>query len=430
MALCPTKAVCWSSCHDAAAWVASNADKPCKVSTNASAAPLLWAHLTAKLAVTVTARNWYVTHNYETAVFVYRCIRCSTHASTDETPGLAVSADLGDFGVFDKTQQRRAPSRTCGCPFVGQLRVSFSPQLLSSASIDLDKISATLEFPSSAGWHGGTHTPDLSSSTRACCAPAASAPRTEGEAKDASFFPLHPDVVRYLCSLLKGGVSVQTTTKLVQQYMNWLRPLFLRHPDIITAASPHQILMKSSGSAPLVSRRSRTNEWVTDCGDFLPVDGGVSNAGTPQSSEQSVSCESRAGVLEEEAACEGSATDAGSQAVIRAGSDDVEGAFPTTNAALIDAAANCPSNCEAPPASANSTDYGSLAALAAEDSETRLNNTARVSTAELAKVVKKPTLDAALRLLNQRPTYSAFNWFVDTDAVSSTNQWREYAELS
>jgi hypothetical protein len=104
-------------------------------------------------------------------------------------------------------------------------------------------------------------------------------------------------------------------------------------------------------------------------------------------------------------------------------SDDVAGALPC--AFPIDVVANRQSNPDASSASDNATDYDSLASLAAEDTETRLSNTARVSTAELAKVAKKPAIEAALRLLNQRPTYSAFKWFVDTDAVSSMNQWRE-----
>jgi hypothetical protein len=203
--------------------------------------------------------------------------------------------------------------------------------------------------------------------------------------------------------------------------MNWLRPLFLGHPDIITAA-PNRILMKSSGSAPFVLRRNRANEWATDFGEGVSVDGEVSSAGAPHSSESLHACESNSG-KNPAAAAEASDTDAVSQGMNPTASDDVAGALPC--AFPIDVVANRQSNPDASSASDNATDYDSLASLAAEDTETRLSNTARVSTAELAKVAKKPAIEAALRLLNQRPTYSAFKWFIDTDAVSSMNQWRE-----
>jgi hypothetical protein len=407
---CPTEALCWASCRKAAAWIASNANSPCRVSTNAMAAPLLFSHIAVQLAITVSARAWHVSKMTSSVVFSYRCIRACTHVSEYPSltaPTLYVSALLAGGDVLAKAPQRKPPAVHSGCPFIAHLRITLPPQFkFSSPSIPLDELVATLEFPNSPGYHGGTHEPDLRRPLQVGGATVAQPPRRDGEVDDSYIHPLHPDALRFVYSMaLSEQFDSSKATALVQTYLNWLHPLFVDCPDIVSAPLPPRVLMRSSGSAPIVCLRNEDTLLIATCD---PIDS--LSEGTSEPASESLSAQARVACL------------------VNPASEDAEAGFrgcTTSRGILGHSSEKTTPDSETPIEGALESAVENLLSLAEDDTSQHPRNTLLLSLADAlaAATSEKTSIAEALRILHQQHAYSCFSWLAPSDVISSIIQW-------
>lgn len=410
--VCPTDATSRMSCHACAQWIFDNSSTPCVVNTNASFAPILLCYVAVALSVTLIERKSYFVKASEASatsasvVFVYHCARSSTHAS-DSVPNLVASAHLGDAGIIDSSNHRRAPSSQVGCPFVCNLRI----ELCSDGPTETR---ATLEFPHSPGWHGGTHDTHSAAPIEAGGVRVPAPPRRDGIPDGFFYSPYHPDVLRYLYALCDTGVGVTEATKMAQEYMNWLEPLFRENPDIVTKPLPNKVIWQSSGTPPVVYMKN-DEFFLRSCfasatAPLLacPTERGC--IGTPASNQSRVAVESQPQSVDD--AAEGRLSPVSESSLEEGGMIDDD---------LTDNISSAEK-----PADVGELDGGEafkmLAAVAAADgTPVRLRDVG-------------PAIDSSTRISNadalahwhQFHAYSCFRWLVSSEEVSSTFQWSKY----
>lgn len=394
--MCPQNANTWETCASAAKWIALHSDIPCSVPTNAAAAPLFLIHTAVQLGITFTCRTQHFVErrsdNVTELVLTYRCLRSGTHRDVGELshlPELVISARLGE-DIVEKGKRRRSPLCSCDCPFLLRLRVDLPKAMrhtADSSSTTLESLRVSVEFPFSPGWHGDTHFPDRAEPVCVDGVSVPRAPRVDGEADDSYFDPLHPFIQRLLYSLAKSDVTAQQASRIAQAYMTWLRPLFVRYPDILTSWIPCQILMLSSGRAPTFCMRNHEEFYLDSCDPYvLDDDHKIAKACEVVSSTAQVPMNS-----------------SDDQPVEASGTSSV-----ITTPALTDA------------------NHGSaldLLAVAATESPT-LNSDAPL--ALQGRDFRRLSLPDNLRRLGQEYAYSCCSWLLNDRAVGSMFQWGAY----
>lgn len=260
MKACPIAATSYDDCSRCALWARENSSIPCSVETVIRAAPTLLAQVAVNLGITFTASR--VHYNKTDVVLTYRCFRAKTHPDGiadphAPPPDMLISVAVGE-DVHNKPERRPSPTVDCGCPFTLRLRVFVASE--DGAYYVLSTCRAILEFPTSPGWHGDTHSPDTVDST----------PIVNGVACDWYLKPVHPDVVQFMRFLASRGIAVTVIARLAQDYMNWLRVFYRKDPLISTAAAPHRILQLSTGVPPVVNLRHDYSTAADGVDDFDP----------------------------------------------------------------------------------------------------------------------------------------------------------------
>ena len=256
-------------CRNCADWVQANVDIPTYVETTAAAAPLLMSYIAAELGITVSNRHIsYSTpsHRLLCVLFSYECFRSSSqYCSGDEIPHLAISIAMDDEVHF-KPGRMQSPQRQCNCPFVCYVRIFLQADdagLATFSEADLTSFQAFVEFPYSAGWHNGTHVPRAGPYPNVCGAYTVPTCSTPGVALDEIFMPWHPRVLQILhffCHTLSAAQFV----RLIQPFLRWLHPLFLRNPDV-SVSYPNHIVQQATGIPVYAPLKNSANTFRDDC---------------------------------------------------------------------------------------------------------------------------------------------------------------------
>lgn len=406
-------------CREAAAW-ASNCDGPFQLVTNVAQVPLLLLHLAVALGITFTAHRWHCTGVSMDAicmVITFGCLRSSTHRNdTTEMPTLLCSY-VWDSDVHSKSKQRPTPPVECNCPFKLYVRIDLpfatNQERICCSSMALLSCRATVELPLGNN-HGSTHSPRPGVSPLYNGVLLAPTPTTTGEALDDFHFPLHPDITAFVCYLHSQDLDTATITRLAQAYATWLHPIFVKYPDVSTAAAPHRVICQSTGFPPPCSLKN----------NFVPDNAGVLDGSVIDSEHCSSGCETATACDFNGSGCESAASGSGGcePTVARVSGCDSVADEPEA-CSQMDVHENGSCGAATVSESPDDSPLALLSSAATQISADVLKSHAIADGLEEVVITRATPLLSLLQNLHLPHAFSCFSWFLTETRVSSFTQW-------